>query len=97
MSASPAGCKVLVTTKLPEAFPSGSSSSTADVGPSYQRLVVSPMDNVALWAQSLSGETVAVDMADGGLSGFLEDLAASGVGGSAGEHGGVRWKFTKYV
>lgn len=95
MSASPAGCKVLVTTKIPEAFPSG--SSTADVGPSYQRLVVSPMDNVALWAQSTSSENVAVDMADGGLGGFLEDLAAGGVGGSAGEHAGVRWKFSKYV
>jgi hypothetical protein len=32
-----------------------------------------------------------------GSTGFLEDLAASGVGGSAGEHGGVRWKFSKYV
>lgn len=70
-------CQELVEKTLEAKFPATGNGRFATVGPSPD--IIFENKKVALWAQSLSGKNVDLDMRLPGRRDFLRSLAANGV------------------
>ncbi|KEZ42768.1 hypothetical protein SAPIO_CDS6055 [Scedosporium apiospermum] len=84
-------CKALISDYLPTVFGQGDSDCLVEVQP--RKLLDGYSDiPVALWGQSLTGETIQVNMLNPALRRFLGRFASRGIGGAE-EYDNVRYRF----